>query len=161
VAHRIPPHLHRIRAIPLFAACTARQLARIDALSTEVTVDPGTVLQREGLTVAQFCVVVDGRVSTSVAGCDGDELRPGAFFGAVGLVERRDATTTVTTSARTTLRAFGRNDFRALVETVAPVGLALSRCGGSDAHHGPARLEPVPSTVAMALPAGSARTSIS
>jgi CRP/FNR family cyclic AMP-dependent transcriptional regulator len=143
MARNLSSHLERIRAVPLFAQCTSRDLARAAALSTEVSVEAGTVLQREGAPVAQFCIVVDGVATTSVTGRDVDQLLPGAFFGAVGLLERANALASVTASTSTVVRAFGRTEFRALLDTVAPVGLALAGCGRADPHPRPAPVEAI------------------
>jgi CRP/FNR family transcriptional regulator, cyclic AMP receptor protein len=116
------PALDRLARIPLFAACTRRQLARVDRLSTELGIEPGYVMQREDDDASAFFVIVTGDASVSVdRRCTG-HLRAGHFVGEVGLLDRGPNVTTVTAATPMDVVVFSRVEFRALLE-VAPAAV--------------------------------------
>lgn len=109
----------RLRDLDLFAGCPAHQLRPVDGLLTEITVDAGRELTREGLDGVEFMVIVDGCASVH----RGDEelalLGPGDFFGELALVGDGIRTATVTALTPTRMFVLGATEFRRLCE-IAP-----------------------------------------
>lgn len=99
--------------VPLFAACSKRQLGEIAAIADEIATAPGTDLIVEGTRGREFLVVTDGTVRVTREGRKLAELGPGSFVGEMALLsdEPRSATVTATTPVRLlviTDRAFHR-----------------------------------------------------
>lgn len=89
-----------LAGLDLFARCDRRQLAKIAALSTEVTLPAGSVLCRRGEVGREAFVLVQGSVAVSVEDQAIAVLGPGAVFGEMSLLdgERRVANVTATTA---------------------------------------------------------------
>lgn len=92
----------RIKAVPLFANLSKKQLEELGRLADEVTVAAGTHLADQGRFAYEFFVVEDGTVEVQRDGKTLATLGPGDFFGEVGLLEtqRRNATVLATTETR-------------------------------------------------------------
>lgn len=70
---------HRLERIPLFAGCTADELDAIDSSLTEVRLEAGQVLTREGHYGSQVVFVADGQLAVTRSS-QGE--RPVAILGA-------------------------------------------------------------------------------
>ena len=79
--------VERLRAVPLFARCTTRDL-RIVARHVEVVAAAaGVDIVREGEEGETFFVVLEGRAAILRGGRQIDELTPGAHFGELALLD--------------------------------------------------------------------------
>jgi CRP/FNR family transcriptional regulator, cyclic AMP receptor protein len=92
----------RLKSIPLFEEVGDEELAQISPFATEVTVEEGRELVREGDFSYEFMAIEDGEAEVTRAGEHVADLGPGDFFGEVGLLERtlRNATVTAKTPMR-------------------------------------------------------------
>jgi CRP-like cAMP-binding protein len=92
----------RLKSIPLFEEVGDEELAQIAPFATEVSVEQGRELVREGDFSYEFMAIEDGEAEVSRAGEHVADLGPGDFFGEVGLLERtlRNATVTAKTPMR-------------------------------------------------------------
>src|SRR5436309_9970564 len=88
--------------IPLFSACTKRDLARIASLTDEIDVPKGKVLTRQGEPGRECFVIVDGTATASMRGRRSSPMGPGSFFGEISLLDGgpRSATVTAETDMR-------------------------------------------------------------
>jgi CRP-like cAMP-binding protein len=107
----------------LFDGITARQRAAIRRLSTEVAVEPGRVLLREGQSSRQFFVVNAGRARVTVGGVYVGCIEAGSFAGEMSLFDLRPCVATVTAATPMHLQVFAPVEFRALMDLGIP-GLA-------------------------------------
>jgi CRP/FNR family transcriptional regulator, cyclic AMP receptor protein len=89
----------RLKSIPLFEEVGDEELAQISPFATEVTVEEGRELVREGDFSYEFMAIEDGQAEVTRGGEHVADLGPGDFFGEVGLLERtlRNATVTAKT----------------------------------------------------------------
>jgi CRP-like cAMP-binding protein len=85
-----------LRGIPLFAACTKRQLAEIAKIAEEVELPEGSVLIREDEPGRRFFVVSDGKVEVRRNGRLLPRRGGDLFFGEISLLMRHPTTATVT-----------------------------------------------------------------
>jgi CRP-like cAMP-binding protein len=92
----------RLKSIPLFEEVGDEELAQIAPFATEVTVEEGRELVREGDFSYEFMAIEDGQAEVTRGGEHVADLGPGDFFGEVGLLERtlRNATVTAKTPMR-------------------------------------------------------------
>jgi CRP-like cAMP-binding protein len=92
----------RLKSIPLFKEVGDEELAQIAPFATEVSVEEGRELVREGDFSYEFMAIEEGRAEVTRGGEHVADLGPGDFFGEMGLIERtlRNATVTATTPVR-------------------------------------------------------------
>jgi CRP/FNR family cyclic AMP-dependent transcriptional regulator len=107
--------------IPLFADCTARELRRIDALATALSVDAGRVLCRQGDIGRECFELLDGHVDVDT---DGHHftLGRGALLGEIALlIADGRRTATVTALSDITVLVFTRTEFTQLMTGISTV----------------------------------------
>jgi CRP/FNR family transcriptional regulator, cyclic AMP receptor protein len=92
----------RLKSIPLFQEVGDEELAQIAPFATEVSVEEGRELVREGDFSYEFMAIEEGQAEVTRGGEHVADLGPGDFFGEMGLIERtlRNATVTATTPVR-------------------------------------------------------------
>jgi CRP/FNR family transcriptional regulator, cyclic AMP receptor protein len=92
----------RLRSIPLFEEVGEQELEQIAPFATEVSVEEGRELVREGDFSYEFMAIEEGEAEVTRAGEHVADLGPGDFFGEMGLLERtlRNATVTAKTPMR-------------------------------------------------------------
>jgi CRP/FNR family cyclic AMP-dependent transcriptional regulator len=92
----------RLKSIPLFEEVGDEELAQIAPFATEVEVEAGRELVREGDFSYEFMAIEEGDAEVTRGGEHVAELGPGDFFGEMGLLERtlRNATVTAKTPIR-------------------------------------------------------------
>ena len=92
----------RLKSIPLFEEVGDDELAQIAPFATEVSVEEGRELVREGDFSYEFMAIEDGEAEVTRGGEHVADLGPGDFFGEMGLLEKtlRNATVTAKTPVR-------------------------------------------------------------
>ena len=92
----------RLKSIPLFEEVGEEELAQIAPFATEVEVEAGRELVREGDFSYEFMAIEEGEAEVSRDGQHLADLGPGDFFGEMGLLEKtlRNATVTAKTPVR-------------------------------------------------------------
>jgi CRP/FNR family transcriptional regulator, cyclic AMP receptor protein len=108
-------HLARV---PLFSACSKKDLQVVAKRAEDVKVDAGKILVNEGDTGTEFFVVIDGKASVSKRGQKVAELGPGGFFGELALLDRAPRNATVTAEAPMELVVLGQREFAGLIDDV-------------------------------------------
>jgi CRP/FNR family transcriptional regulator, cyclic AMP receptor protein len=106
-----------LRGVPLFAACSKRELSRIASLADEIEVPEGRVLTREGDPGWECFVVVDGRATITV----GDRARvaplgSGACFGEMSLLDQGPRSATVEAQTDMHLLVLDARSFSSMLE---------------------------------------------
>jgi CRP/FNR family transcriptional regulator, cyclic AMP receptor protein len=92
----------QLKSIPLFEEVGDDELAQIAPFATEVEVEQGRELVREGDFSYEFMAIEEGQAEVTRGGEHVADLGPGDFFGEMGLLERtlRNATVTAKTPVR-------------------------------------------------------------
>jgi CRP/FNR family cyclic AMP-dependent transcriptional regulator len=92
----------RLKSIPLFEEVGDEELAQIAPFATEVSVEEGRELVREGDFSYEFMAIEEGEAEVTRGGEHVASLGPGDFFGEMGLLERtlRNATVTAKSPVR-------------------------------------------------------------
>jgi CRP-like cAMP-binding protein len=85
-----------IARVPMFSACTKRELATISRLTSEVDVPAGRVLAEEGRPGSEFDIVLEGRAVARRNGRKVATFGPGDYFGEIALLDPGERTATVT-----------------------------------------------------------------
>ena len=105
----------RLKAIPLFMACSKDELRRVAATSSTLSYTAGTVLASEGEMGHEFMVIADGTAEVSVKGKVVARLGPDDFFGEVALLDGGPRSATVTATSDLVVRVIEERDFSLLV----------------------------------------------
>jgi CRP-like cAMP-binding protein len=87
-------YLEHLAAVPMFHACSKKELDLIARRAEEFRFSPGDKVVREGELGLEFYVIMDGRARVSRGGTELATLGPGDFFGELALLDhaRRNAT---------------------------------------------------------------------
>lgn len=113
--------------IPLFAGCTASELARLGQLFDEGWRAAGTVLVREGRPGSEFFVIVEGRAEATLRGQHLATLGPGDFFGEMSLLEVAPRAATVVAETDLSLLVLEPRGFASLLAVAPTVGMKMMR----------------------------------
>jgi CRP/FNR family transcriptional regulator, cyclic AMP receptor protein len=92
----------RLKSIPLFQEVGDEELARIAPFATDVFMEEGRDLVREGEFSYEFMAIEEGEVEVTRGGEHVADMGPGDFFGEMGLLAKtlRNATVTAKTPVR-------------------------------------------------------------
>lgn len=119
------PRVERLRRVPLFAACTDKQLQFIAGRVEELDLAAGSVLCREGLSGGDFFILLSGRAEVSAAGTTLRELGAGEFFGEIALLDNGPRTATVTVTQQTRALVLGPAQFRDVLHQNAEIAVSM------------------------------------
>lgn len=109
-------YIQHLSAVPMFSACSKKELTMVARRGTDVVVEPGRVLIREGATGHEFFVIARGEVEVSHDGAAVAKLGPGDFFGELALLGRTRRSATVTAITELEVIVVSSQEFRALLE---------------------------------------------
>jgi CRP/FNR family transcriptional regulator, cyclic AMP receptor protein len=112
---------NRLKALHLFAACSTKQLRRIEPLMTEVRVHAGRVLTSYAEPGAEFFVVGEGTAAVWREGIRLETVGPGGFFGEQSLLEHGTRTATVIAETDMELFVLSKQEFRSPQFLIPPV----------------------------------------
>ena len=108
--------IDKLREVNLFASCSDDELARIDHLITQIQVDEGRALTREGEHGKEFVIVVEGTAGVFKGDEQVAEVGPGSFLGEIGLLFDVPRTATVKALTPMTIDVLNLREFRELLE---------------------------------------------
>jgi CRP/FNR family transcriptional regulator, cyclic AMP receptor protein len=106
----------RLKTVPLFSACSARELASIGRFLKEVDYPAGRQIVKQGHVGVGLYIILDGETKVVVGDRTRRRLGPGAFFGEISLLDRGPRSATVV--AETPVRALSLSawNFRAALK---------------------------------------------
>lgn len=107
-----------LATVPLFSACSQRELKLVARRVEDVTVDPGKALVTEGDVGTEFFVILEGKATVERHGRKVATLGPGDFFGDLALLDRAPRNATVTAETPMELAVIGQREFSALIDEV-------------------------------------------
>jgi len=108
-------HLSRV---PLFAACSKRDLALVARRAENVRVDAGKVLVTEGEAGHEFFVIVSGTARVGRHGKRVTSLGPGRAFGELALLDKAPRNATVVAETPMELVVLGQREFAGIIDEV-------------------------------------------
>jgi CRP/FNR family transcriptional regulator, cyclic AMP receptor protein len=110
--------LDQIARVPLFSACSQRELARVVKAVDEITVEAGRVLVEQGRAGHECYVIVAGEASVDRDANIIATLGPGDTIGELAVLDGGPRTATVTAITELDLLVLGQREFAALVSEV-------------------------------------------
>lgn len=123
---RVPKReLDLLARVPLFSQCARGELREIARLGTEVDVNAGTVLTKEGGPGSEFFLLLEGHANCAVRGTTVADLGPGDFFGELALLDGRERTATITATTPLRVSVLNRAEFRTALGASPSISLKL------------------------------------
>ena len=111
--------------LPIFSACSKKELSSIAAAGKEVPFPAGRVICREGESGIGIHIILEGETKVQVGGRTKRRLGPGAFFGEIALLDGGPRTATVI--AETPVRTFSLTSwaFKSLLKSQPTLALKM------------------------------------
>lgn len=116
-------YLDHLATVPLFSACSKRELGKIAKAGDELTVDDGFVLTSQGDAGRECYVIVEGKAIVRRGNRKVATLGPGDCVGELALLDHGPRTATVVADGPMTLFVIGARQFAGVIDEVP----ALSR----------------------------------
>ena len=114
----VTEHLSRV---PLFSACSKKELNTIAKATDELTVPDGHVLVSQDESSREAFVVVDGKVVVKRNNRKVAELGPGSMIGELGLLDRGPRTATAVAEGPVDVLVIAPREFAALLDDVPSI----------------------------------------
>lgn len=116
-----------LAAVPLFAACSKRDLQIVARHTEVVEVPAGTPVIEEGGKGDAFFFILAGEAAVRRRGRTAAKLGPGQFFGELALLDPAPRDATVVALSPLTVGVLGARAFRAIVRDVPNMSDKLLR----------------------------------
>jgi CRP/FNR family transcriptional regulator, cyclic AMP receptor protein len=110
--------IERLKEVPLFEACSQRQLRRLAKIARVFDVAADTVLTRAGEPGDEFFLIIDGTARVEVSAEKQVPLHPGEFFGEMSLLDGGPRSATVVADTPVRLLVISRRHFSVLLRDV-------------------------------------------
>jgi CRP-like cAMP-binding protein len=119
--------LDSLAQVPLFSACSKRDLGIVARHTEVLEVAPGTAVTEEGALGDAFFVVLDGEASVRRRGRVVSRLGTGAWFGELAVLDPGPRNATIVAETTLTVGVIGARVFRAMVRDVPALTEKLLR----------------------------------
>lgn len=106
-------YIEHLVQVPLFSDCSKQELLRLARRTTEVTIDPGKPIIKEGRTGFEFFAIVAGDAEVTRRGKAIGQLGPGDFFGELALLDNTPRNATITAITPVKMIVLTRAEFNA------------------------------------------------
>lgn len=107
--------------VPLFSACSKKELAIIAKATDELTLPDGHVLVTQDETSREAFVIVEGKAVVKRNNRNVAEVGPGAMIGELGLLDRGPRTATVVADGEVDVLVIAPREFAALLDDVPTI----------------------------------------
>jgi len=111
-------YLDHLGSVPLFSACSRRELGRIAKAGDELSVEDGHVLTTQGDAGRECYVLVEGKAIVKRGNRKVATLGPGDCVGELALLDHGPRTATVVADGKATLFVLGARQFAGVLEDV-------------------------------------------
>jgi CRP-like cAMP-binding protein len=126
MAHR-DDYLERLARVPLFADLDRNELAAVAALGTDIEIEEGRELARQGEGASEAFLVLSGTASCQRDGEEVATFGPGDFFGEMALLVHGHRTATIVATSPMSVRAFHVSEFDNLLDQHPKVAVKILR----------------------------------
>lgn len=118
-------HLEHLAAVPMFSACSKKDLQLVAKTADEITVEPGADLTVEGGSGREFFVIMEGKAKVTRGGKQVAVLGPGDFFGELALLDKAPRNATVTAQTPLDVLVLEQRSFTGLLAEVPTIARKL------------------------------------
>lgn len=110
--------LSKLKEVPLFSACSKKELALVSKSAEHLTISPGTEMTTEGRIGYEFFVIIAGKASVHRNGRKINTLGAGDAFGELSLLDRAPRNATIRADTEIDALILGQREFSALLDVV-------------------------------------------
>ena len=114
-----------LKQVPLFADLDSSELDHVAQAATDLQLESGNVLMREGAVAHEMVVVVEGSLEVTRDGEHVADIGPGGFAGEMALVTRSHRNSTVTTKTECSILHIDGRAFSALLSEVPEIAVKM------------------------------------
>jgi CRP-like cAMP-binding protein len=119
------PYHEDLRQVPLFEPLTPDELDQVGEAATDLILEAGNVLMREGTLAHEMLIITSGTVEVTRDGEHVADVGPGGFVGELALLTHRERSSTVTTkTAIEAIHIDGRR-FNTLLEDAPMIAVRM------------------------------------
>ena len=111
-------HTDLLKKVPLFAACSEKDLRRLDRAADELDIAAGQALTKQGQLGREVFIILDGSAEVTKDGVHVADLGPGAHVGELSLLDGGPRSATVTTTALTRVLVLTKPAFNGVLDEV-------------------------------------------
>ncbi len=111
-------HLDHLSSVPLFSACSQKDLEKIARASNEISVEQGRVLVDQGDAGREAFVIIEGEATVKRNQRKIASLGPGDAIGELSLLDHGPRTATVEAATPMTLLVLSTREFTGVVDQV-------------------------------------------
>jgi CRP/FNR family transcriptional regulator, cyclic AMP receptor protein len=119
--------IEMLQNIPMFSYLTKKQLGEVARHTTEVDMDAGHVLARDGEIGHELFIIVDGTATVSRNGKTLAQLGRGDCVGEMSLLDRKPRSADVVADEPMSVLVIGEREFKPLLESAPDLSLRLLR----------------------------------
>jgi CRP-like cAMP-binding protein len=114
-------YAEHLSTVPLFSACSKKELQKLAKATDEITLPAGHVLMEQGHLGREAFVIVEGTAVVRRNGRKIAELGPGSAVGELSLLDRGERTATVKAETDLTVLVIGPREFGAVIDSVPSI----------------------------------------
>ncbi len=118
-------HEDFIAQVPIFAGCTADEIAAIAAVAQDGFFQPRQIIVTQGTPGQAFYLILSGRVEVLRDGVDLGSLGPGDFFGEMSLLDSAPRSATIRAIDQVACSMLSSWDFKAVLQRHPAIAIKL------------------------------------
>jgi CRP-like cAMP-binding protein len=118
-------HEEFIARVPIFANCTAEEIAAIAGVAQDGFFQPGQIIVTQGTPGQAFYLILEGRVEILRDGVSLGGFGPGDFFGEMSLLDSAPRSATIRAIGQVSCLMLSSWDFKALLERHPAIAIKL------------------------------------
>ena len=118
-------YYEHLAQIPLFEGLDRHDLELVGRATTELTIDAGHVLMREGGTAHEMVVVLNGTLEVTRGGKYIADIGPGGFAGEMALLTHSHRNSTVTSKTKVTVLHIDGRAFSSVLDEAPRIALKM------------------------------------
>ena len=111
-------YLEHLAKVPLFSACSKKELQNIARASDAVEIPAGKVLVEEGKPGHEFFLIINGTASVKRGKREVAKLGPGQYFGELALLDRGPRSASVIAKDDMEVLVLGQREFAGVIDEV-------------------------------------------
>jgi CRP-like cAMP-binding protein len=114
-------HLDHLASVPLFSACSRKELQAVAKATDEVTIPAGKVLCEQGSIGREAFVLVDGTAEVRRNKKKVASIGPGTCVGELALLDHGPRTASVIASTDMTVLVIGVREFAGIIDEIPSI----------------------------------------
>ena len=111
-------YLQHLARVPLFSACSKKELQTIARASDDIDIPSGKTLVQEGRPGHEFFLILNGNASVKRGKREIAKLGPGQYFGELALLDRGPRSASVIAKSDMEVLVLGQREFAGVIDEV-------------------------------------------